>query len=177
MASEPPEPRIVTARDGTRLRLRPIRPADWQGVRQGFESWSAEQKRQRMLGAIEHLSDTAAQRFATLRDPAHEICLVLAAEDDDSDLLGGARLVGAPGRDDGEFAVSIRGDAQGRGLGRLALEAVLAEGPARGITRAWGLIGRRNEGMLALARRLGFALRAFPDDMALLLAEKDLGPG
>mgnify|MGYP006275721395 CR=1 FL=1 len=167
-------PLIVTTHVGSRLRLRPIRREDWPALQAGYETWSETQKRWRMLDTVAHLTDRMAQDFSTIRDPAHEICLVLTPEDDDATLLGGARLVGAPEREDGEFSVSIRGDAQGMGLGRIALEAVLAEGPRLGITRAWGLIARRNDAMLGLARKLGFSIRPAPEDWTLLIAEKEL---
>lgn len=173
MADPAPLPRIVTDRTGARLVLRPIRPEDWRELQEGFASWTPEQRRLRLLDTRADLPEALARRLATV-DPAHEICLVLAPEADPSDLLAGARLVGAPGRDDGEFAVSVRADAQGRGLGALALAAVLAEGPRLGIARAFGLIGRRNAPMLALARRLGFALRPEPEDVTVLVAERTL---
>ena len=155
-----PLPRLATDRTGHRVRIRPIRTEDWRELQEGYETWSPEQKRMRMHATIAHLTERMARDFATVEDPRHEACLVLTPEEDDADLLGGARLAGAPGRADGEFAVSIRADAQGRGLGRIALEAVLAEARRLGIRRAWGLISRRNRAMLALAERLGFACRA-----------------
>ena len=169
-----PLPRIVTDRHGARLRLRPIRPADWHEVQEGYETWTPQQKRMRMLDTVAHLTEGMARRFATVGDEEHEVCLVLTPEEDDADLLGGARLVGRAGAEDGEFAVSVRADAQGRGLGRIALEAVLDAGPSHGITRAWGLVHRRNAGMLGLARALGMAVRPFPDDITLLVSETPL---
>jgi acetyltransferase len=167
-------PRRVTDRTGAPLLLRPIRAEDWRALQKGFESWSDAQKRNRMLNALSNLTDAMARRYATPHDPEHEICLVLTPEDRPDDLLGGARIIGHPEREDGEFAVSVRADAQGRGLGRLALSGVLEVARAHGHTRIWGLISRRNAPMLALARGLGFAVRPFPDDWTLMLAEKTL---
>ncbi|MGF1500678.1 MAG: GNAT family N-acetyltransferase [Paracoccaceae bacterium] len=167
-------PRIVTDRKGARLTLRHIRPDDWQALQRGYDMYSDRQKRLRMLDTVPHLTDEMAKAFATIRDPEHEFCLILTPEEDDGDMLGGARLMGAPGRDDAEFSVSIRADQQGRGLGRLALGAALEEGRARGLTRVWGIIARRNQAMLALARTLGFEIRPDADDLSLLIAERSI---
>ncbi len=167
-------PRWVTARDGARLRLRHIRPDDAASLQRGYDMYSDRQKRLRMLDAVPRLTDEMARGFATIARPECEFCLVLTPEEDDTDVLGGARLMGAPGRDDAEFSVSIRADQQGRGLGRISLEAALAEGRARGMRHVWGIISRSNAPMLALAGRLGFRIAADPDDFSLMIARIDL---
>ena len=56
----------------------------------------------------------------------------------------------------GDFSVYVARPERGRGAGRAALEALVAEARARGL---WKLVGRifpENEASLALARRLGF---------------------
>ena len=43
-----------------------------------------------------------------------------------------------------------------------------------GYRTIWGSISRNNLAMLALARRVGFALSADPDDLSAMLAELSL---
>ncbi len=167
-------PKWVTARDGARLRLRHIRPDDAVSLQRGYDMYSDRQKRLRMLDTVPHLTDEMARDFATIARPDCEFCLVLTPEEDDSDVLGGARLMGAPGREDAEFSVSIRADQQGRSLGRISLQAALDEGRARGMRHVWGIISRKNAAMLALAERLGFRIEADPDDFSLMIGRIDL---
>ena len=55
-----------------------------------------------------------------------------------------------------EFSVYVARAARGRGAGRVAMEALLAEAEARGLWKLVGLIFPENEASLALSRALGF---------------------
>jgi acetyltransferase len=102
--------------------------------------------------------------------------MALIAEDPDSpgEILGGARVSMDPDGRRAEFAVTVRTDEQGVGLGRAALEAVLDYARARGVEEVWGTILADNRRMIGLARQLGFGLRHDPDEPGAVLAVKRL---
>jgi acetyltransferase len=73
--------------------------------------------------------------------------------------VGVARYVkdeSAPG--EAEFAIVVADDWQGRGLGGKLLASLLTAARANGVRRAVATTLSSNEGMLGLARRLGFTL-------------------
>lgn len=92
---------------------------------------------------------------------------------DDGELYGVSRLHRVDGRD-GEFAVMVRSDLKGQGLGRRLLGQVIARAPTIGITRVIGLILPENVGMLALAGELGFETHSDPDEQGVMRASLDL---
>ncbi|SET39225.1 GNAT family N-acetyltransferase [Oceanicella actignis] len=164
----PIAPQIIVAADGRRFRLRPIRPSDAPALMEGYETLPDRQKWFRMLHAVPHLTPELARRLCTI-DPARDVCLVLEPEQG-GPIVAGARLMG-DGAGAAEFAVSVRGDHQGLGLGRAALRAALEAGRRMGLRRIWGEIAAQNGPMLGLARSLGFSLRPDPDEPGLVLAE------
>jgi acetyltransferase len=70
--------------------------------------------------------------------------------------LGVARAVCDPDNVDAEFAVIVRSDLKGRGLGRLLMDALIRHLTARGTQQMVGFVLRENAAMQDLARSLGF---------------------
>jgi RimJ/RimL family protein N-acetyltransferase len=68
----------------------------------------------------------------------------------------------------------LRPEAQGLGLGHMALSRVLLVAREMGYERVWGMIAVHNTAMLGLARRLNFKLSPEADDASLIHAEIDL---
>ncbi|MCV6597548.1 MAG: GNAT family N-acetyltransferase [Mangrovicoccus sp.] len=165
---------VLQGKDGRDYRIRPIAPGDVDSLIRGYDSLSDQAKWFRMLHAQPHLSREMAERFCKV-DHDDEFCLVIEGQGAlEGDLLGGARIGGiGPGKA-GEFSVSLRPEARGLGLARQALIGVINVAKDQGCSLIWGSVARRNDGMRALAERLGFTLRIDPDDRTLLLAELPL---
>jgi acetyltransferase len=72
------------------------------------------------------------------------------------EIVGEARAGLDPGGQSAEFAIVVRTDFQRTGLGRLLLGKLVAYYRARGLRYLYGLVAAGNDGMLALARSLGF---------------------
>jgi L-amino acid N-acyltransferase YncA len=60
--------------------------------------------------------------------------------------------------DEAEFAIVLSDDWQGHGLGGVLLSSLIAKARQRGVRRLIGTTMSDNDGMLALARKLGFSL-------------------
>ncbi|MBM3521865.1 MAG: GNAT family N-acetyltransferase, partial [Alphaproteobacteria bacterium] len=73
-----------------------------------------------------------------------------------------------------EFAVIVRSDLKGRGLGRLLMDRIITHARGRGVGEIVGDILRENTGMLALARDLGFELADDPDGPEIMRARLTL---
>jgi len=76
------------------------------------------------------------------------------------DLLGVSRFAADPDNAKAEFAVTVRSDLKGHGLGRLLLHEIVEQARRRGTAEVFGDILADNAPMLALARELGFSLAA-----------------
>ncbi|WP_422823031.1 GNAT family N-acetyltransferase [Variovorax humicola] len=69
---------------------------------------------------------------------------------------GVARTVSDPDNIEAEFAIIVRSDLKGAGLGRLLLAQLIEHARSRGTGRLVGIVLRENERMLKLAHAMGF---------------------
>lgn len=72
------------------------------------------------------------------------------------EILGVTRAISDPDNIDAEFAVLVRSDLKGLGLGRKLLEKLIRYTRDHGITHLNGITMPGNQGMITLARKLGF---------------------
>jgi RimJ/RimL family protein N-acetyltransferase len=114
-----------------------------------------------------------ARAFCTV-DQSRDVGLMLEPEAAPGTLAGGARVMRDREGTGGEYAVSLASSLKGQGLGRLILSAALAAAAEQGMTQVWGVVDRGNDGMRALARRLGMTERPDPDDHSGVITEMAL---
>jgi acetyltransferase len=67
-----------------------------------------------------------------------------------------SRAISDPDNVDAEFAVLVRSDLKGLGLGRRLLEKLISYTRDHGLLRLNGITMPNNRGMVTLARKLGF---------------------
>lgn len=171
-----PPPREIHATDGTVYRLRPIAPKDVPSLIRGFDAMPPRNRWFRLLHPLPHLSEEMALSYCS-PDPAHEVCLVVEGHGPlEGDILGGARIAQLSAGKPAEFSVSLRPEAEGMGLARQSLEAVIEIARQRGATGVWGSISGENSWMLGLAKRLGMQLLLDPDDFSLRIARLEFEP-
>ncbi|MAU94964.1 MAG: GNAT family N-acetyltransferase [Fulvimarina sp.] len=148
----------ISLRDGARYLLRPIRPEDEGALAEMVLQCAPEDLRLRFMGPMKALPHQTAARFSQI-DYDREMAFV-AIEPESSygegAIFGVVRLVADPENEAAEFAVLVRSDMKGKGLGYLLMTAILAYGQARGLKRVYGEILRENVTMLKLAHDLGF---------------------
>jgi GNAT superfamily N-acetyltransferase len=75
--------------------------------------------------------------------------------------------------DTGETAVFVHQDWRGRGIGKVLLKALIAEGRRQHLRRVWGMAAPDNFVMLRLADSLGFVAGSDPGVFHLDLKEDD----
>jgi acetyltransferase len=162
--------------EGGRYLIRPIKPADFALYPDFFAKVSPEDIRLRFLGARKQFPDDMLKRLTQL-DYDREMAFV--ALDAETDALAGiGRLACDPDHEVAEYALLVRSDLQGQGLGWALLTRLIDYARADGISRIEGVILSENEKMLGMARELGFVVRHHPDEGGLSLARLDLAtPG
>ncbi|MEX2648427.1 MAG: bifunctional acetate--CoA ligase family protein/GNAT family N-acetyltransferase [Alphaproteobacteria bacterium] len=146
-----------------RVVLRPIRPEDEPAHRRFFETLSPEDIRFRFFGLVREMPHSQLARFTQI-DYDREMAFIASAEEPgrEPETLGVARAVCDPDNVRAEFAIIVRADVKGAGLGRMLLEKLLRYLRARGVAEVVGQTLPDNQAMLALATELGFAANRLP---------------
>lgn len=159
-----------TLRDGREFFIRPIRPEDEPLVHDMVAHTSIEDMRLRFFAPMKRLSHQMAARLTQI-DYDREMALVATfpggrgEEPDAQDpIYGVVRITADPDNERAEYAVLVRSDMKGKGLGHILMTEILKYAKSRGIKEVFGEVLRENSGMLALCRELGFTTHDSPDD-------------
>ncbi len=143
------------------ITLRPIRPEDEPAHRDFFNSLEAEDVRFRFFGVIRAPEHTELARFTQI-DYEREMAFI--AVDDEGRTLGVARIALDSLGHRAEFAVVVRSNIKGRGLGRILLSRLIRHCRETGVEEVVGQVLQQNSRMLGLARDLGFRVEAADED-------------
>jgi acetyltransferase len=73
-----------------------------------------------------------------------------------------------------EYAIAVRSDWKGRGLGYLLMTRLIDIARQRGIRKLVGEVLRENAPMLNMCRELGFVVTTEPGDPAVAMVSKTL---
>jgi acetyltransferase len=77
-------------------------------------------------------------------------------------MLGVVRLHADVNYDSGEYAILVRSDLKGRGLGYLLMQMMIEYARAEGLKTVEGQVLSENTAMLAMCRELGFDIATDP---------------
>lgn len=158
--------------DGTPIALRPIRPEDEPVLQDLFAHMSREDVRLRFFTPMRELKHALAARLSHL-DYGREMALVAKH---DGMTLGVARYSADSDRLSAEFAVAVRSDWHGRGVGHLLMARLIEVAQQFAIGEMVGLVLRQNKPMLDMCRELGFSIAPDPNDATVLRVRKSLPP-
>jgi acetyltransferase len=144
---------------GRSLLLRPIRPEDFEKHRAFLAKVSEEDLRTRFFRYVRELR---IDELASLTQIDYERAMAFVAIANDaegrSETLGVVRAYADPDNIEAEFAILVRSDWGGHGLGTVLLEKLIRYCRARGIQRLIGEVLAENTRMLHLARDCGFEI-------------------
>jgi acetyltransferase len=156
--------------DGQTLLLRPIRPEDEPAYVRLFERLRPEDIVKRFLHPMKMLPHSLAANLTQI-DYDREMALVLIAENGsgETELLGGVRFSADPDNDRAEFAILLRPDVTGMGLGPMMMRKIIEAARRRGIKELYGDVLSENHTMLKLCKAFGFKSRLMPDDAGVVI--------
>jgi acetyltransferase len=150
---------------GGELLLRPIRPEDEALHRAFTEHLAPEDLRLRFFSMRRELPRSELARLVQI-DYAREMAFIALAERPNGtpETVGVVRAVTDPDNIEAEFAIIVRSDLKGRGLGRMLLDKLVRYQRSRGTQRLVGEVLHENEAMRQLARDIGFRVDAEASD-------------
>jgi acetyltransferase len=148
--------------DGVRLDVRPVRPEDAELERNFVASLSEQTRYFRFFYRLHQLTPAMLARFTQV-DYDRELAMLALAADPQSPtgdkIVGISRYIANYDGESAEFAVVVTDTWQGRGIGRMLMERIIACAKRRGLKRLEGVVLRANRGMIKFAEQLGFEVR------------------
>jgi acetyltransferase len=161
---------VERLRDGASLRIRPLRPEDEPMLHDLAAHMSHEDLRLRFFTPVRGLTQAVAARLSQL-DYDRELALLAER---DGTALGVAHFFADPDRLRAEYAIAVRSDWKGRGVGYLLMTRLIDIAGQRGVGELVGEVLRENEPMLQMCRELGFAIAPHPGDPEVMQIRKRL---
>lgn len=160
----------VRLADGLAVTLRPIRPEDAEAHAAFFAGLSAEDIRRRFFAPIATIPAEQIARLTQI-DYDREMAFIATAAGPAgaTETLGEVRVVCDPAEASGEFAVVVRSDRKGCGLGTALMAKAIAWARAQGLAAITGDVLAENRPMIAFVERLGFAVSRRAEDPELLV--------
>lgn len=146
-------------KDQSHVLLRPIRPEDEPAHKQFVRQVSDEDRYKRFFADVGELGHEELARMTQI-DYDREMAFVAVGQDGpfSQQILGVVRAIASPDQSDAEFAILVRSDLKGLGLGKLMMEKIVRYARERGIGQLSGMTMPSNRGMIDLAKRLGFKI-------------------
>jgi acetyltransferase len=158
---------------GWRVHVRPIRPEDEDLVRAFFARVSPADLRLRFFAPVRDFGHAFIARLTQL-DYARAMAFI-AIDEANGEMAGSVRLHADADYRSAEYAILLRSDLKGRGLGWKLMELILDYARTEGLARITGQVLRENTVMLKICSEFGFTITDDPSDPNIRVATLDLG--
>jgi acetyltransferase len=122
---------------------------------------------------VKRLPHVCAARLSQI-DYDREMAYV--AIEPSGEVCGVVRIIADPDNEEAEYAIMVRSDMKGRGLGYRLMTEILDHARKRGLKRVFGDVMRENLPMLHMAEDLGFRMRPGSEDPSIMRVAIDLAP-
>ena len=146
----------VVLKNGEQCLFRPILPEDEPLLRQFISLVTKEDLYYRYFSEINEFTHEDLANMTQIDYDREMAFVAVRQQNGSSEIIGVTRAISDPDNIDAEFAVLVRSDLKGLGLGRRLLEKLIAYTREHGLQRLNGITMPNNRGMVSLARKLGF---------------------
>jgi acetyltransferase len=160
--------------DGSAIFVRPIRPEDEALYPAFMNVVTAEDTRLRFFAPIKEFSHGFIARFTQI-DYARAMAFI-AIEEASGQMLGVVRIHTDSEYRTAEYAILVRSDLKGHGLGWLLMELMIEYARAEGLQSIRGQVLQENRTMLQMCRQLGFHIAPDPDESSIVIVTLSLKP-
>ena len=160
---------------GYRMLLRPIRPEDEPRHHEFISRLTPEDIRFRFFGLVKSLPHSEMAKLTQI-DYDREMAFIATGMDKKfrHQTLGVVRTVTDANNHTAEFAVVVRSDLKGEGIGRKLLSKMIEYCQARGTKVMKGEVLSMNHRMLNLASALGFSISPLEEEEGIKRVSLDL---
>jgi acetyltransferase len=152
--------RHITVKDGWRVFVRPIRPEDEPLIHEMLKHVTMHDLRLRFFAPMKQFSHEFVARLTQL-DYARAMAFV-AFDEASNELVGVVRIHSDSIYETGEYAILLRSDLKGRGLGWTLMQMIIEYARSEGLKTISGDVLSENTVMLAMCRNLGFEVKPDP---------------
>jgi acetyltransferase len=157
--------RHLETRDGWRVFARPIRPEDEPLIHQLLRHVTLQDTRLRFFAPMKEFSHEFIARLTQL-DYARAMAFV-AIDEATNEMVGVVRIHSDSIYENGEFAILLRSDLKGRGLGWALMQLIIEYAKSEGLKGISGEVLQENAVMLQMCRELRFEVKTDPTDHAI----------
>jgi acetyltransferase len=157
--------RHIEVRDDWRVFVRPIRPEDEPLIHEFLRHVTPEDLRLRFFAPMKQFSHEFVARLTQL-DYARAMAFV-ALNEPSKEMVGVVRIHSDSIYETGEYAILLRSDLKGRGLGWALMQLIIEYARSEGLKMISGDVLQENTIMLEMCRNLGFEIKTNPVDPSL----------
>lgn len=157
--------RHLVLHEAWRVFARPIREDDESLVRDLLQHVTKHDLRLRFFASIRQFSHAFLLGLTRL-DYARAMAFI-AFDESTNETLGVVRIHRDASLKSGEYAILLRSDLKGQGLGWALMKLMIEYSKAQGLMSIHGQILQENTVMLTMCRELGFVVKVDPDDRGL----------
>ena len=154
--------RRIEVKDGWRVFVRPIRPEDEPELHEFLRHVTSQDLRLRFFAPMKEFTHEFIARLTQL-DYARAMAFV-AFDEATNDLVGVVRIHSDSIYANGEYAILLRSDLKGRGLGWALMQLIIEYAKSEGLKMISGDVLQENTIMLEMCRNLGFEIKTDPVD-------------
>ncbi len=154
--------RHLEVKDGWRVAVRPIRPEDEPQLHEFLKHVTSQDLRLRFFAPMKEFSHEFIARLTQL-DYARAMAFV-AFDEVTNELVGVVRIHSDSIYENGEYAILLRSDLKGRGLGWALMQLIIEYARSEGLKMISGDVLQENTIMLEMCRNLGFEIKTDPAD-------------
>jgi acetyltransferase len=152
--------RHLEVKDGWRVLVRPIRPEDEPVIHEFLRHVTSHDLRLRFFAAMKEFTHEFIARLTQL-DYARAMAFV-AFDEATNEMVGVVRIHSDSIYETGEYAILLRSDLKGRGLGWALMQLIIEYAKSEGLKTISGDVLTENTVMLEMCRHLGFEVKADP---------------
>jgi acetyltransferase len=158
--------------DRTKIFVRPIRPEDEMLYPAFLAAVAHDDLRLRFFAPVKEFSHSFIARFTQI-DYARAMAFI-AIEEATGRMLGVVRIHADSQYRSAEYAILVRSDLKGHGLGWLLMERMIEYARAGGLETLHGQVLRENSTMLQMCRQLGFQITYDLEDSSTVIVTLSL---
>jgi acetyltransferase len=152
--------RHLEVKDGWRVLARPIRPEDEPVIHEFLRHVTSHDLRLRFFAPMKEFTHEFIARLTQL-DYARAMAFV-AFDEATNEMVGVVRIHSDSIYETGEYAILLRSDLKGKGLGWALMQLIIEYARSEGLKTISGDVLKENTVMLEMCRHLGFEVKADP---------------